>query len=119
MYIINITLSAEHFVLILSASSSSGQFTVKTESYFVSEGPGSLLNFGGACLDWSLFRDTQLDPGDSDLSSSFSTGTLIFWSEVGLRGETVTLTVSSEQESGNKFVHQSHAGLEVTHSHAV
>ena len=62
-------------------------------------------------MDQSLFRDSQLDPGNSDLSSSFSTGTLIFWSEVSLRGETVTLTVSSEQESGNKFVHQSEAGL--------
>ena len=78
----------------------------------MSDGPGSLLKTGGSrSLDRSLFSDTQLDPGDSDPFSSFSTRTLIFWSEVSLRGETVTLTVSSEQESGNQFVHQCETGL--------
>ena len=67
MCIMNINLSAEHLVFILSASSSSGQFTVKTVSYFGSEGPGSALKTGGRDLDQSLFRDSQLDPGGSDL----------------------------------------------------
>ena len=46
-------------------------------------------------------------------------------SEVSLRGETVTLTVSSEQESGNKtnqFVQESDAGLreqKITPTHSV
>ena len=48
--------------------SSSEQVTVETVSYSVCEGPGSLLKFGGIPLDQSLFRDTQLDPGDSALS---------------------------------------------------
>ena len=49
--------------------SSSEQVTGETVSYSVCEGPGSLLKFGGGCpLDQSLFRDTQLDPGDSALS---------------------------------------------------
>ena len=48
--------------------SSSEQVTVQTVSYFVCEGPGSLLKFGGLYLDQSLFRDTQLGPGDSALS---------------------------------------------------
>ena len=49
--------------------SSSEQVTVETVSYSVCEGPGSLLKFGGGPpLDQSLFRDTQLDPGDSALS---------------------------------------------------
>ena len=48
--------------------SSSEQFTVQTVSYFVCEGPGSLLKFIGWCLDQSLFRDSQLNPGDSALS---------------------------------------------------
>ena len=36
--------------------------------YFVCEGPGSLLKTGGFPLDWLLFRDTQLNSGDSALS---------------------------------------------------
>ena len=49
--------------------SSSEQVTVETVSYSVCEGPGSLLKCGGRrSLDQSLFRDTQLDPGDSALS---------------------------------------------------
>ena len=48
--------------------SSSEQVTGETVSYSVCEGPGSLLKFGGIPLDQSLFRDTQLDPGDSALS---------------------------------------------------
>ena len=49
--------------------SSSEQVTGETVSYSVCEGPGSLLKRGGRSpLDRSLFRDTQLDPGDSALS---------------------------------------------------
>ena len=59
--------------------SSSGQFTVETVSYFVSEGPGSLLKRGGQPLDRSLFIDRQLDITDSAPSSSSS----IFWSLTG------------------------------------
>ena len=52
--------------------SSSEQVTGETVSYSVCEGPGSLLKRGGGPMDQSLFRDTQLDPGDSALSSSSS-----------------------------------------------
>ena len=48
--------------------SSSEQVTGETVSYSVCEGPGSVLKSGGRSMDWSLFRDTQLDPGDSALS---------------------------------------------------
>ena len=49
--------------------SSSEQVTGETVSYSVCEGPGSVLKLGGRSpLDQSLFRDTQLDPGDSALS---------------------------------------------------
>ena len=48
--------------------SSSEQVTGETVSYSVCEGAGSLLKFRGSTLDQSLFRDTQLDPGDSALS---------------------------------------------------
>ena len=48
--------------------SSSEQVTGETVSYSVCEGPGSLLKTGGRIMDQSLFRDTQLDPGDSALS---------------------------------------------------
>ena len=48
--------------------SSSEQVTGETVSYSVCEGPGSLLKFIGCLMDQSLFRDTQLDPGDSALS---------------------------------------------------
>ena len=48
--------------------SSSEQVTGETVSYSVCEGPGSLLKCIGGPMDQSLFRDTQLDPGDSALS---------------------------------------------------
>ena len=69
-----------------------------TVSYFVSEGPGSLLKTRGGSLDRSLFIDRQLDAEDSARSSSSSV--LLFlllksWTSVSLRGKTVTLTVSS------------------------
>ena len=72
--------------------SSSAQFTVETVSYFVSEGPGSLLKNGGGSMDRSLFIDTQLDIRDSAPSSS-SSKSFIFWS---LRGEPVTLETHTQ-----------------------
>ena len=49
--------------------SSSEQVTGETVSYSVCEGPGSLLKLEEeVSMDQSLFRDTQLDPGDSALS---------------------------------------------------
>ena len=48
--------------------SSSEQVTVETVSYSVCEGPGSLLKSRGCPMDRWLFRDRQLDPGDSALS---------------------------------------------------
>ena len=51
----------------IKTESSSGQVTVETDSYFVSEGPGSLLKVRGSSIDQSLFRDRQLGTGDSAL----------------------------------------------------
>ena len=48
--------------------SSSEQVTVETVSYSVCEGPGSFTEVWRLSMDQSLFRDTQLDPGDSALS---------------------------------------------------
>lgn len=50
--------SASDHVCILSQS---------TLSYRVLEAPGSLLKNSGNALEWSLFRDTQLDTGDFTL----------------------------------------------------
>ena len=89
----------------METESSSGQFTVETVSYFVSEGPGSLLKSGGGySLDRSLFIDRQLDNGDPALSSSSSTQTLILWTSVSLRGKPITLTVRLESKIQEKQV---------------
>ena len=47
----------------METESSSGQVTVETVSYFVSEGPGSSLKYGGDSLDMSLFIE-RLGAGD-------------------------------------------------------
>ena len=44
-----------------------GQLTVKTVSYFVSEGPGSSLKNRGYHMGQSLFIARQLGSGDSAL----------------------------------------------------
>ena len=50
-----------------------------------SDGPGSLLKFGGGSSGRSLFIDGQLDTGDFALSSSSFSQRLIFCSEVSLK----------------------------------
>lgn len=59
-----------HNWTVLLCVNSSGKFTVEKVSYLKSEGLGSLLRSEGPSLDWS-----QLDPGDSVLSSK----SIIFW----------------------------------------
>ena len=59
----------------------------------MSEGPGSLLMYGGSSLDQALFIDRQLDTGDPALSSSSSILPLILGISGSLRGKPVTLTV--------------------------
>ena len=51
------------YIIVFVCVNTSGQFTAETVSYFKSEGPGSSLKSAGFSSDQS-----QLDPGDSDLS---------------------------------------------------
>lgn len=57
---------------------------VETESYVVSEGPGSSLKFKGSNLEMSLLIEGQLDPADSaplfssDSAPLFSSSTQMF-----------------------------------------
>lgn len=50
---------------------------VETESYIVSEGPGSSLKFKRSILELSLLIEGQLDPADSAPLFSSSTQMLI------------------------------------------
>ncbi len=67
---LNINLLTENIAFIFNASSPSVQFTVWKKtilfSYFLSEGPSSLLKLGGRSLDQSLLIDGQLDTESSD-----------------------------------------------------
>ena len=76
----------EEFNISDNIQTKSGQFTVETDSYSVSEGPGSLLKYGGTPIDPPIFGDRQLETGNPSSSSSFKP--LIFSS---LRDHTVTL----------------------------
>lgn len=56
----------------------------KLFSYFMSDGPGSLLKYGGLSLEQSLLIEGHLDSGGSALSSIRSQLS-VFWTSVSLR----------------------------------
>lgn len=72
-------------------------------SYRAPEAPGSLLESTRVSLDSSLFRESKLNPGDSDLTSSTSicsTGGSLRWNTADQRlAQNTVQNLTAEEES--------------------